>query len=556
MSDVVDITEITELDAQKVAGVQTPANGTEFLLVKSAKAATPAKGGASSTPATPAKGGKAPTKGGKVPVNLDGSATTDADGDGDADKKDWWAQNKAKVTAKSNSSEVDDQEEEMTGETSKGTVQDALNGTDKPAEGSAALATGTTDPAFTEPMTGGVKNPDAVAGPAGTTPNSLNGPRQILRGGESAYVIPKDKLNGPATISPGAYFKATGMAAFNEMIDKVMARREAAKAQQYLETDNPGPKPVASMSMDQIAQNLAACAAGLDQLQLVQSVASVTGDGSLDPGDCWDLTDAATALDFALGVAARLAYQQGATSATKSATIDLDSVAAAYNELASVLEATTKASSSGEPLSAKEDMIVTDVTKGELAELVVQAVKTVSDQEREAAKQAKKAKAKKAAKKAKKLAKNANNNGDITLQQEKAGVSNEVSSDGIATVGTPVDPKFVNKSAEDKEVDDFQKSVTESLTKLGEGLTSVTEQVSKFARKPRVGGPSLDGQARGEILPAAEGRIGDLTKSQVDGDIERLEKSLADETDPIAKERIGNELTHQKLIRLHMTGEL
>ena len=179
-------------------------------------------------------------------------------------------------------------------------------------------------------------------------------------------------------------------------------------------------------------------------------------------------------------------------------------------------------------------------------EQFVAGIREVVKAERKAEKKA----AKMAAEEAAEAEKNANNDGDITAQQEEAGVNGETDAANIQSVGGSVDSQYVNKG----EGEGDESEPDPAMKKIEDGLEKLSKQVEQFSKRPRSGGPSLDGQARG-VAPAAEGRQGEVTKSEGDV-IESLTKALADETNPVVKDELGRKLTYERLVRMHEQGQL
>jgi hypothetical protein len=196
---------------------------------------------------------------------------------------------------------------------------------------------------------------------------------------------------------------------------------------------------------------------------------------------------------------------------------------------------------------------MTTVTKDELTQMVsssaaasaVEAVEAYMKERRKADKKAARAEAEKA-----EAEKNANNGGDISEADIKPTSSADADDVNAIPDGGSVDPQYVNKS--EAEDGSLVKQVADQLEELTKEIGSVKETVAKIAKRPRPGGPSLDGQIR---VPD-EGRQGEAAKSEADGVIEQLEKSLEDATDPVAKERIGERLSIERLTRFYQARGL
>jgi hypothetical protein len=391
-------------------------------------------------------------------------------------------------------------------------------------------------------VTAGVK-PTVSTVPSTGHATSQPGPTAALAGGESAYAIPDEAK---------VVSKAVAVASLVEAIDVLDTQRQAIKDGKFLEAtgpaaENPGSAPwesYDSATLRQVAECLAGCCSALDNIAQRERTESRVADAG-DASNAWDLEEAAEALEFALGVAARLSFHEAAEGeATKSGKVisakNVAALEAAHKHLSTVLESAkeTKAGDAGD--NASKEVLHMDLTTSEFIDGIRAVIKAERKAEKKAAKQA----AKQAAEEA---AKNANNGGDITAQQEEAGVKGETNAANVNAVGGPVDSTYVNKGEGD-EPDPAVKSIADKLEKL-------SKQVEQFSKRPRSGGPSLDGQVRG-VAPATEGRQGEVTKSVSDSEIEQLEKSLAEATDPLVKGELGQKLTYARLLRLHETGQL
>jgi hypothetical protein len=185
--------------------------------------------------------------------------------------------------------------------------------------------------------------------------------------------------------------------------------------------------------------------------------------------------------------------------------------------------------------TSEEENIMTTVTKEDLASFInessgaaaVVAVKAALKAERKAEKAKMKAKMKGKKPPFMQAEKNANNGGDITQQQEEAGVNGRHPANDINSIpnGGHVDGQYVNKEKNGKK-DKALKEVEGLLKSQGEKLGEMQELVTKIARRPRSGGPVLDGASRG-AFPASEGRQNEaVAKGAGDPEIERLEKEI------------------------------
>jgi fused signal recognition particle receptor len=186
-----------------------------------------------------------------------------------------------------------------------------------------------------------------------------------------------------------------------------------------------------------------------------------------------------------------------------------------------------------------EELITMELTKSEFVTSVQEILKADrKERKAEKAEQAKLA--------AEEAEKNANNDGEVTEAEVKA--TSEHDADDVNAV------KSETEVVETPETD-VVKQVADQLEELSKKLGTVEETVAKIAKRPRSGGPSLDGQSRG-VTPAGEGRQSDVTKSAADVDTEDLEKSLAAETDPQRKAELGLRLTRERLTKMHETGQI
>lgn len=551
-----DVTELTELHAAKVSGVTAPANGTPFLLMKAAaeksaeadefeeEVTKTEDGNEVSSKALSAKDRKKmPTssfafvdkKGGKhLPIHdaphvkaalgrFGQQDFSEAKGN-PADAKQAAAR-KIKAAAKKHGIEVSDDAEVSSA--AKGQVQDGLNGTATPAE-AGHLATG-------QSHTDG-----AVV--IGTRVTATDASRTL--GGDTTSVIPdvtKVDHDSPVPTSTDAagIVKARAVASLVEAMDALDEQRQAIKDGKYLQVGNQVDAP--NVPLSELSSTLASCCRTMEQhLQQERLEAAINPNES---HDVWDMEDAKCALESATRLVAFIAAMEEAEGeVTKD--LDVEKLIDARNTLDVIVEV-TKASSAGS--DDEETITVADVTKSELAEAIaastVEAVKQAF-KERKAEKQAKKEAA------AEEAAKNANNGGDISEADIKP--TKETDSDDINAVKGDESADEDATKGDGTAEGELSKQVTTQLDTLTKGLADVTELVTKIAKRPRTGGPSLDGQVR----PAAEGRQSEVSKSAEDVDIETLTKSLEQETDPQKKSELGLRLTRARLVKLHETGQL
>lgn len=457
------------------------------------------------------------------------------------------------------------------GESKKGAVQDALNGTDTPMEaghldtGQSGISGSVTDGTRTDMPA------DSSQALAGRTTSSIPSEQRVI-----------DNPPAPAStdaagiLNPEAVGKAIAVASLAEAIDKIGEQRQAIKDGKYLETSMP-PADVApgspqwesydAATLAQVASTLAGCCRALDEIAQRERTEAATADPD-DINNAWDLEEAESALEYALGIAARLSFHEAAEGeATKSAesvakvgrmlsSKNKSALMAARDHLSSVIDGAKNLEAGDADHDSEENDIVTTVTKDELGEIVgraageaaVEAVKSVLKAERKAAKKA-----------AEEAAKNANNGGDVSTADVHATSSADADDVNAVSDGGHVDPQYVNASkgaGDEAEAGALSKQVADQLEGLTKGLADVQELVGKIAKRPRSGGPSLDGQARG-LSPATEGRLStDVTKSGIDGEIETLEKQLEATADPGQREGIAMQLVHRRLMKGHEEGTI
>jgi hypothetical protein len=336
-------------------------------------------------------------------------------------------------------------------------------------------------------------------------------------------------------------------------MDGLDAQRQAIKDGTFPEptpeeSATPGNMPWESYdaaTLRQVGETLAGCCTALDNITERERTESRVADAG-DTSNAWDLEDAAGALEFALGTVARLSYHEAAEGEATKGTDEeavkvgrmlsgknMTALEAAHKHLGAVIDG-------AKGKTDDEEIDMASVTKDELGELVVKSVKAVLDQEKQNAEAQKKLAAEEAEK-------NANNGGDISTADIKPTASADADDVNAIPDGGKVDAQYVNKGADEaltKQVSDQLEDLKKDLdTRLG----SVEEMVAKFAKRPRAGGPSLDGQARG-AFPGAEGRLSDeASKSTQDAEIETLEKSLAEETNPSRRAELGEKLTYARI---------
>jgi hypothetical protein len=482
-------------------------------------------------------------------------------------------------------------------EAAKGQVQDALSGTKAPE------AAGTIDGSqqSIQPATAGVKTNLGSVVPTDQSPSSVPGVVAQLRGGESAYNIPAESeaytVANAGPSSPQIAMDASKAAVVSTLwsaMAQIEEQRQAQKAGQYLLVPGPADASAVPSSMpwenfdaatlDQVASVLAQCCNAVECIATREQIEALSGDGG-DQADAWSLQDAASCLDQAMGIVARLAYSEGA-EAVKSLEGDGGEVVKAYSRLragdekalrsahvalSNVLAEHERAKSApveaGSSEPSEGDKIQMELTKEELAaEIAASTQKAVADAHKAEAKKAakaKKAEAKKAKQKVRKAAereilaqfaqKNANNDGDITAQQEKDGVGGEHDASDIQSMGGKPDPKYMNKALKKALKRAAKKQalaqVKGQLEALSVETQTVGQLVKSFANRPRGGGPVLDGIPRGQFA-ANEQRVGEVTKGD---DTEKLIKSLEERqeksNDSLERQQIGFELTRMRLAK-------
>jgi hypothetical protein len=468
---------------------------------------------------------------------------------GDAADAKQKAASKIKSAAKEHGIEVDDKSD-VAEAASKNAAQDALGGLDEPKQ-VGHLDTGHSG--LVGPVVTGVKPaPDDSA---------------LVQGGETTALIPDElkvtdhapvsqTTDGWGIVNPQAIAKAIAAASLVEAMDGLDAQRQAIKDGTFPEptpeeSATPGNMPWESYdaaTLRQVGETLAGCCTALDSITERERTESRVADAG-DTSNAWDLEDAQTALEFALGTVARLSYHEAAEGEATKGTDEeavkvgrmlsgknMSALEAAHKHLGAVIDG-----AKGKDDDNEETIDMASVTKDELTDMVsssaaasaVEAVKEYMKAEKEAA--------------AEEAEKNANNGGDISTADIKPTASADADDVNAIPDGGKVDAQYVNKGADEaltKQVSDQLEDLKKDLdTRLG----SVEEMVAKFAKRPRAGGPSLDGQARG-AFPGAEGRLSDTaSKSTQDAEIETLEKSLAEETNPSRRAELGEKLTYARI---------
>lgn len=592
-----EVTELTELSAEKVSGVGAPANGTPWLLLKAASDSSSDEAeeierlltkelagycGDESCPSCAAGFDRLPAallEKAKLKAKqrhaLPDSAFAYIDSDGgrhlpihdashvraaiarfnqtsfDSDAAKHEAAKKIMSAAKSFGIHVgsDDNVAEMA---KKGRVEKSPGvpsfSVEMPTEGG-HLRTGQSG--LSGPATGGVR-------PSFSDPS-------FVPGGQSSYEIPSEQKanaaqyrNPPAPApmdDPGTGDKpvAAKEAGWTIETDRPLRKQnwvtlDAPTVAESADPGNPSWEGYDAASLDSVARGLAGAKRAIEEIKCREMVEAISGDPS-DWFDAWKLECAADDICCALGLVATLAYHEAAEGEAKKVgrTISAKTGArlrAARDHLSDLLGEGSTASTAGNGARASlEEDQMTTITKEELE-------KFVADSSKKVARQAMKAEAKKARKALKKemkrqAKKNANNGGDITAAQERRAVSGVADANDVNSVpnGGHIDGEYVNKGKKVKK--------EKAMKSIRAQLSETRELVQKMASRPRSFGPVLDGVSRaGFPAGAPEG----VEKSAGDQKIESLQKALGDATDPQSRDQISRELTLAQLVRAHESG--
>jgi hypothetical protein len=380
-------------------------------------------------------------------------------------------------------------------------------------------------------------------------------------GGKTPYIIPDEAKvtnNPPFERRP----RQEAMPQGSEDMGKESWEIEVVDKQNWVSLDN---NPAMASEMPQEPSVQSANATVLDRivcayvaLKEAMAAQKADPDGMTDPLDAqvW-------------------AHLEDVCATLKNALIDqaLDSVGIdaallkAENLLTKLGGADTTAGNGAR--TSEEENIMTTVTKEDLTALVsetagaaaVAAVKEALKAERKAEKAKMKGKMKGKKPPFMQAEKNANNGGDITSQQEHAGVKGNHEAEDVGAVGGPVDGQYVNKEKSGKK-DKAVKQVEALVEPLAKQIDDVQQLVAKMARRPRSGGPVLDGANRG-AFPASEGRQTEaVAKGAGDPELERLEKEIAEtekRTGPDAAARLADlhqQKTYLRFYNAHQAGLL
>lgn len=371
------------------------------------------------------------------------------------------------------------------------------------------------------------------SGLAGPVTAGVTSPQDPSRfpGGQSTYVIPDE-----AKVTDNPPFRALKDRNFSiEVVDK----------QNWVSLDNPGPQPEGETAA--VNNVVLRCMADVyAMLKGCMAAQKADPDGMTDPLDAqvW-------------------AHLEDVCATLKNALIDqaFDVAGLDAQALKAGLSAYNPAAGDGAKTS-KEETMSTTVTKEELsafiAESSTKAVKEALKAERAAARKAMKKKGKKMP--GEMAEKNANNGGDISEGTMRGEVHGNHPAEDVDAVGGPVNSEYVNKAGKAKKGAKQEKVLKEVLAQVG----TLSETVSKMARRPRTGGPVLDGTPHGAgSFPASEGRQTEtVAKGAGDPEIERLEKEIEAVKDKPGMDNaqrlsdLNLKLTQRRLYNAHTNGLL
>lgn len=423
----------------------------------------------------------------------------------------------------------------------KSAQQDALGGLDEPK------AAGSLD---------GSKSGLAGAVATGLAEQPPNASQTL--GGASSYETPleqrvTDNKPAPATLDPAGIIPqiAKTVQEFAELVEARASRvvKDAKvlsltppQGDAALSPGSPAWESHDAATLQQVGDCLASCCNALDTIAQRERTEGATVDPA-DAMNAWDLEEAEQALEYALGVVARLSFHEAAEGqATKAGRVlsgkNHDALAAARDHLQAVIDgAQGKKPASADDSDKESDKIMTTLTKDELAESIAAgsaaAVKAAFDHQDE------QRKAKKARKKeqAEKEAAEKENAIDAGAPAETSPKGHADANDVTAIPdGGSVDPKFVKSEGDEPSLADLAKQIAEQ-----------GELLAKIAKRPRQGGPALGGQ-----VPQGAGDLASAAKEQ--DEISRLEKAVADAKAVGTPEQVqwaGEALTKARLFRLN-----
>lgn len=240
-------------------------------------------------------------------------------------------------------------------------------------------------------------------------------------------------------------------------------------------------------TLDSAARALTEVVNQVNQIKKREEIEAISGDQG-DWLDAMQLSIASTDLNSALGLIAALAYHEAAEGVAKS----LDKVI--------------------QKAKSTKENIMSIMTKEDLAALVAKSSATaVAKAMKEASK-----KAKKADKKAKK--ENAIQAGEIRNMK----------------------PNGTDRNADD-------------VTSVGKQIKELAKAVAKISNQPQPNGPSLTGNLSKGVFGLGE--LEEVAKES-DSKITVLAKQLEKTSDPLLKDRLGRELTLAKLQYGHAVGQI
>jgi hypothetical protein len=354
-------------------------------------------------------------------------------------------------------------------------------------------------------------------------------------GGQSPYRIP---VEGKVNTHKKPKSK------INRKILRVVKKKEDERnwmAQPNEGVGSPSWQEFDSSTLDGVSKSLAHAIKVVEKMREREATEAT----QVDPKEWEDVSDIENARAYmvqALRLVAALVYREGEMAKSAQDRTQLlsaiNAVAARYGDGGSIIKALA-----GQ--NASEGGIVTELTKEQLAALVAKASKKQIKKAALAERKRSDKLIKRAMKKAKKI-KNPNNGGDITAEKMEGETGHAKADDLHAIPGSHASDKYLTKK---------DKKILKGNSALKSQLAEVQELVAKMAARPASGGPVLDGQPRGAFL-ATEGRNlgGQLEKG---GDeISRLEALFANEKDPARRDHYGMQLTKERLMAGHLSGNI
>ena len=371
----------------------------------------------------------------------------------------------------------------------------------------------------------------------------------FTHGGESSYHIPEEsKIND----NPPAPAPMDRPGEGSVVTQKDTWEIEVIEKQNWISLDDPQSgvgspqwEHYDAAALDSAATGIAAAGRAVEMVRQREITEAQHGDQS-DWIDAEKLDCAGEHLCMALELVAALAYHEGSEASKEAVRKTLAAYGGEVNP--------TNAGNGSSP--SEEEIDMATVTKEELQAEIKATSDAAVKEALKAERKLQKAKAKKAAQKAKKKAKkmppwmtqkNANNGGDISAETMAGAVHGQHDANDVNAVpdGGHVDGEYINKTTKKGD------------KKLRKAIEANNELMTKALARPRTGGPVLDGQARAGAFPAAEGRTTEaVTKSGADGEIERLEKALEGAGDAMTRDQVSRELTLARLRQGHESGQI